>query len=347
MNRDSFHNRPFFLIALTNALLVLTLSLPARGQTKVAPANNPSEQATVSVAPVSAAAEQPNAATAQPKATATTTQATTSQEKEQKKEATPPVDYSWRALSLTILLFVVLTALFAFQFYWAQKLDRTAYLGTIFKDSIQDIEYKRLAAEYNESFFSGQYREEVMRDFEWLKNNPPPKRYFLGQNRRPGGTFAPGMGLDWNSPGAIDQPASPEERKAAEQKRQEYQQSIDEWEQKVEAEAARRYNAHLEAARVRAAELAGKAIDVDLSVLRGRGPEFVLGFTTIVAIVFAAVALGVLHVLDSQQIGTLFAAIAGYVLGRATARAAGAQEQPQSSAQESIPAKPKVLAKAG
>ena len=62
---------------------------------------------------------------------------------------------------------------------------------------------------------------------------------------------------------------------------------------------------------------------VDLSVLRGRGAEFVLEFTTVVVIIFTAIVLGILHILDNQQIGTLLAAIAGYVLGRATTRAPG------------------------
>src|SRR5271166_4742589 len=50
----------------------------------------------------------------------------------------------------------------------------------------------------------------------------------------------------------------------------------------------------------------------------GRGPSFVLEFTAIVVIIFAAVTLGILGVLSGQQIGTLLAAIAGYVLGKAT-----------------------------
>lgn len=58
----------------------------------------------------------------------------------------------------------------------------------------------------------------------------------------------------------------------------------------------------------------------DFSAFRGRGPEFVLEFTAIVVIIFAAVILGVGAILDAQQIGTLLAAIAGYVLGRGVSR---------------------------
>jgi hypothetical protein len=65
-------------------------------------------------------------------------------------------------------------------------------------------------------------------------------------------------------------------------------------------------------------------MNVDLAVLRGRGAEFVLEFTTIVVLIFAAIALGILGILETQQIGTLLAAIAGYVLGRASTRTRGA-----------------------
>lgn len=54
------------------------------------------------------------------------------------------------------------------------------------------------------------------------------------------------------------------------------------------------------------------------AMLRGQGPQFVLEFTALIVIIFLAVVLGVLGVLKEQQIGTLLAAIAGYVLGKAT-----------------------------
>jgi hypothetical protein len=64
--------------------------------------------------------------------------------------------------------------------------------------------------------------------------------------------------------------------------------------------------------------LTTRAADVDISIFRGRGPAFILEFTALVVIIFSAVILGILGILDSNQIGTLLAAIAGYVLGRST-----------------------------
>lgn len=75
-----------------------------------------------------------------------------------------------------------------------------------------------------------------------------------------------------------------------------------------------------------ARDQARETLTVDFSALRGRGPEFVLEFTAIVVIIFAAVILGVVEILNGEQIGTLLAAIADYVLGRSTS---GGRSVPQ------------------
>jgi hypothetical protein len=84
------------------------------------------------------------------------------------------------------------------------------------------------------------------------------------------------------------------------------------------------------------------ALKVDISAIQGRGPEFILEFTAIIVIIFAAVILGVATVLDSQQIGTLLAAIAGYVLGKGVARV-----QTQSTSGSDANAKPPTDRAAG
>jgi len=59
----------------------------------------------------------------------------------------------------------------------------------------------------------------------------------------------------------------------------------------------------------------------------GGGWVFVLEFTTIIFIVFAVLALGLLGVLTSEPIATILAAVAGYVLGKSTTiRGAGGDE---------------------
>ncbi len=89
-----------------------------------------------------------------------------------------------------------------------------------------------------------------------------------------------------------------------------------EWDQRLGKAQADIYNQALNKVLSDAKEASDSAADVDISIFRGRGPTFVLEFTAIVVIIFSALILGVLERLDPDQIGTLLAAIAGYVLGR-------------------------------
>ena len=59
----------------------------------------------------------------------------------------------------------------------------------------------------------------------------------------------------------------------------------------------------------------------------GGGWVFVLEFTTIIFIVFAVLALGLLGVLTSEPIAAILAAIAGYVLGKSTHMRGGGGEE--------------------
>lgn len=70
----------------------------------------------------------------------------------------------------------------------------------------------------------------------------------------------------------------------------------------------------------------------------GGGWVFVLEFTTIIFIVFAGLALGLLGVLKSEPIATILAAIAGYVLGKSTSIRGARGEEIRRGAEE-----PKVL----
>jgi hypothetical protein len=278
--------------------------------------------------------------------------------------------YTREAFLGAMAVFAVLAFLFWLQLKWSNRLEQAGYLGQLFRDNLEEIEFKRLSADTAKRYNERQFYTDVRADVSWLSTNPRPEGYSQTyfENQRPGGTqnpFRPPPGLplrDENLPisGLIPPPQhnddaepesrpAPASRTASEEQRQKRQNELQckaeedrkaaerwqknrDWDNSVDCEVTRRYNAALADARERARNLAEKGINIELAALRGRGPEFVLGFTTIVAIVFAAAALGILGRLDSQQIGTLFAAIAGYVLGRATSRAATpASEQPQSA----------------
>jgi hypothetical protein len=248
--------------------------------------------------------------------------------------------YSREAVLLVALLLGLLALLFWFLLKWSHRLDQASYLGRVYRESIEDFEYKRLATVPIEKLQKGEFHLEIERDTEWLASHkrpsPPPGYvpYSDPWNRRPGSASLPGLGGLGSPPGLrrASGPGGPDARiqptAAESEEAEKFASAVEDyvirkssWDQDVENEARARYQRALGATRKRAEERAGYATDVDLSVLRGRGAEFVLEFTTVVVIIFAAIVLGVLDILGTEQIGTLLAAIAGYVLGRATTRA--------------------------
>lgn len=112
-----------------------------------------------------------------------------------------------------------------------------------------------------------------------------------------------------------------------------FQSKLEDWEGEIRKEARQKYDNDREKAKKDAETNTVSVVDTtEMSLLRGQGPKFVLEFTALIVIIFLAVILGVLGRLDSQQIGTLLAAIAGYVLGKATTSQAPAQVPAQTPA---------------
>jgi len=56
---------------------------------------------------------------------------------------------------------------------------------------------------------------------------------------------------------------------------------------------------------------------IDISLLGG-GWAFLLEFSTVIVIIFTLLILGILKALEGKDIATILAAIAGYVLGKAS-----------------------------
>jgi hypothetical protein len=145
----------------------------------------------------------------------------------------------------------------------------------------------------------------------------------VGRNRRPGG-LPPGLGPS---------PRDETPKDIWEKKRQDYESLKDQYNIELETwqnDAIRIafdwFSHDLSAARKEARENSQAAFSIDLSSIKGRGPEFILEFTAIVTIIFAATLLGLGRIMTNEQIGTLLAAIAGYVLGKGVARAQSVNE---------------------
>ena len=148
----------------------------------------------------------------------------------------------------------------------------------------------------------------------------------FGSSARPSGLG----GLGGSGIGRDDAGKNPEELKKAKEDREKVKEELSrfdgdvrDWDRLAYAQALDWRRVDLAAVEKLAGDRAAKLLNVDFSALRGRGPQFVLEFTAVVVIIFSAVILGVLGVLDSNQIGTLLAAIAGYVLGKSAGRGQG------------------------
>jgi hypothetical protein len=166
----------------------------------------------------------------------------------------------------------------------------------------------------------------------------PFSEIIFGEGSRTGnllpGRSGSGIGRSTALPGLDNQQPNPDQLRFLELLK-EFRQEVRAWARRAGAEAWSFYQDDLKHAQKEGRKQPKRAITVDLSALRGRGPEFVLEFTAIVVIIFAAVILGVIGLLGDQQIGTLLAAIAGYVLGKSVARGRSGQTEESSEPDQS------------
>jgi hypothetical protein len=251
-------------------------------------------------------------------------------------------------LVLVVLLLIVLGVLFYLVFRWSQRNEQAGYLGRIFREAVFDFELSRRGRRVDEKRDREEYLREAEADHR-VRNISIPEYPEPDQQLRPYlsqtgiaatghsdwtpsgyGNTLPGYRGDRGDPLALNEgyflaieAKLPDALKPhlAEYKRKfaDYWRKIDERTQKRQEVANEAYQKEYTKAVKEAEDAADRAADVDIAVFRGRGPTFVLEFTAVVVIIFAAMILGIWDKLMSDQLGTLLAAIAGYVLGRATA----------------------------
>jgi hypothetical protein len=82
--------------------------------------------------------------------------------------------YSREAVGLVAGVFCLLAVLFVILLWWAGRLERASYLGTLYRDTVEDLEYRRLIAPLTEKFADNEYAEDVVQDKDWLTANPQP-----------------------------------------------------------------------------------------------------------------------------------------------------------------------------
>ena len=274
--------------------------------------------------------------------------------------------YSLGGLLFAFAMVVLLGWVFYLVFRWSQRNEQASYLGGVYRDTVFEFEFSRRKVQVDKKRGDREYEREAFRQDVWLIENRNKERPQLPEHLRKyikrrqnsgtgglgGSTPLPGMPQEdkagytsiqdgysqdpWASPEThyIDEKdMKDQERADLEQYRiqqRNFEKSQHEWRKRLQDKEEDCYQKGLDVARKEAESAAARAIgDVDITIFRGRGPTFVLEFTAIVVIIFSAVILGILDILNGNQIGTLLAAVAGYVLGRSTTRA-----------QENEPAKP-------
>lgn len=208
-------------------------------------------------------------------------------------------------------LLFLLGALFYMLLQYSHRLDNSGPIAQVYYEGLLQKENEK----YEKFVNFRDFRGEVKQDPLWMKDNPVPEvpqdlEEYVTYSSDP---YSP-VYLDYGLYEKLDK------NDLKYKKILEYQRKVSNWEKKLTLDSDIRRAKALEEAHALAIKSAKEGMDFDTGVLRGRGPEFVLEFTTVVVIIFAAVILGVLNVLSTEQIGTLLAAIAGYVLGRATSR---------------------------
>jgi hypothetical protein len=239
------------------------------------------------------------------------------------------ISYDSGGLILVSGLFGLLGFLFWLMLRYSHRLDQTSYLAQLYSAALSSVERRRLASPVEEEWEKGRYHERTIQDNQWLdKNRPPEPPSEISQENRIRrarqslletgriGTSPPGLG-------SASEDIEPQIRL--------YLVTLGDWQRDtLHSEARRRYKDDLHKKELEADRMATQALgSIDLATLRGQGPHFVLQFTAVVVIIFATAALAILGKLESQQAGTILAAIAGYVLGQAAARIS------QQTAQES------------
>lgn len=228
------------------------------------------------------------------------------------------------------LVLIVLAFLFYWVFSYSHRLEQTSYVGEILGRALFSVERQRRISEIEEAWQRGKYHMDAVNDETWRSEHPLPTR--------PGGdSFLIDIAVQQleqqGRVGTLPPFGTQDEQTTK------YLSELRSWEKGVlEKKANGLRSTDIRRCEEQAQTESQKALGViDLATLRGRGPEFILQFTAVVTIVFVVLALGLVGKLDSQQAGTILAAIAGYVLGQATSRGqARPREAPEPSSPENL-----------
>jgi hypothetical protein len=119
--------------------------------------------------------------------------------------------------------------------------------------------------------------------------------------------------MDWHP--ANETAEEKDERLQKEEKQRQFVAMAKKWEDEERV----RYENRRQGCEKLAMERAEKRVPTSFDIsLLGGGYAFLLEFSTVMVIIFTLLILGILKIMEGKDISTILAAIAGYVLGKAT-----------------------------
>lgn len=232
-------------------------------------------------------------------------------------------DFSFDPSVLAVFVLGTCLACIYAVFFFGRRLQTSAYLRDSLVEGAKQLELKTLLSELRDRAIKGPLDH----------NSPPPDRYGpTGRLWQPDiyGTIQPPYPDDYHYG------EETEEEKERQERHQEELKLYNAW-KKWESEERARYETLRQKAEAEALERAEKKIprSIDISLLGG-GWAFLLEFSTVIVIIFTLLIFGILGTLEGTEISTILAAIAGYVLGKATA-GTKPQERPVGEATSTPP----------
>lgn len=207
---------------------------------------------------------------------------------------------------LSVLVLVTCLLCLWMVFFFGRRLQTSAYLRDSLIEGAKQQELKILLRELHDRALEGPLDPRT----------PPPDDYgdvrFLWEQS---GYYESGRAVSRPRSSSDETDQQKAERLAREESERKKLAEFKKW----ESEERTRYEALRQAAEVDATKRAEKKVpsSIDISLLGG-GFAFLLEFSTVIVIIFTLLILGILKTLDGQEIATILAAIAGYVLGKAT-----------------------------
>lgn len=215
---------------------------------------------------------------------------------------------------LTVLVLLTCLVCIWMVFFFGRRLQTTAYLRDSLIEGARQQELKVLLRELHDKAMEGPLDP----------RQPPPDGYgrtaLLWESDKYGEDYVRARA----SVGYSTNETTDEKAERLEQE-EEQRRKLAEF-RKWELDERSRYETLRQKAEVIALQSAKKKIpsSIDISLLGG-GWAFLLEFSTVIVIIFTLLILGILGILEGKDISTILAAIAGYVLGKATSGAKPAE----------------------